>query len=236
MTLVGEKAKELFINKFGFQPAQTQTEQTVWTGTPGIYAYPPVAAQMLIASTSSLDATTGAKTGTLFGINSAFNLAQETIVFSGSLHRTTNEFFIRTYRFEVESAGSLGKNVGEICVGVGSAESGIPNSMYMHIPSGDNQSLSAFYTVPKDYEGHIDKIHFSCGGNDIIEGELYVKPFGSVFKVKARLQIFRNTNTIEYESMAIEAKSDVELRAIRISAGGNVRLEGLFEVHLELKE
>lgn len=232
MTLVGQLPKERFINKFGFQPTQTLSLQTIWTGTPNIVGYPIAAIQPFISSTDSLDATTGAITGTLTGLNSAWEWQEESVVFSGHLPVQTTEFFNRTFRFMVDSAGSTGSNIGEIMVGAGSLTDGIPNSMYLHVLPEANQSKSAFFTIPEPYTGELIRAHFSSGQSDDLECNLYARPFGSVFQIKARIEIFRNTDNLEYEGNFFTPRTDLEMRGRRLSAGGNIGLSGLFDIHM----
>lgn len=233
MTLVGQLPRDRWVNKFGFNPAQLVTEQTIWTGSPGVYGYMPSAQSLLASSTNSLDATLGALTGNITGLNSAWDFEEQTFTMSGGLFAVIPGLWNRVFRSKILTVGANGKNVGEILIGVGSNATFIPNSIYMHIRSGDGQSQSAFATVPRSYTGNIKMVHYASGQSDDIECNMYARPTGGMFNIKDRTEIFRSSDDKDFAKLIFAPKTDIEMRAKRLSAGGNIGVSGTFELHLE---
>lgn len=134
----------------GNNGAITTTFEPVW---PESAAYTFLTANMstpYIASSSANDtsAGTGARTVTIWGVDSSFAPQTETLTMNGQTSVNLVNSYMSINRMEVITAGSGGVNAGVIRVGTGANTSGVPAVVHGHIAVGFNQSQSAIYTVP----------------------------------------------------------------------------------------
>lgn len=228
MTLVGEIGT-VFVKQSGYNADVPETAATIWTGTPAIYGYPPFAAKMFVSSTNSEDGQgtqTGARVVEIWGLNSSWGVISEFVVLSGVNEATTSEYFNRVYLLHIHSAGSAGKNIGEICCGQGSVTNGIPNSMYAHIQSGDNKSLMGVFTVPDSSVCKVYQIQYTVGQDKDVEGSLFYRKSGAVFQLEDRVKVYRNTVNRNWFIAPLElpARTDIEVRAQKDTAGGTIAM------------
>ena len=228
MTLVGQIGTTK-IKQSGYNPDLPETGATVWTGTPSIYSYPPVATQMFVSSTNSEDGD-GAKTGAILtevhGLNSAWALCSAFAIMDGLNPVPTSEYFNRVYLIHVHSAGSAGKNIGEICCGAGSVSNGIPNSMYAHIGSGDSKGLVGFVTIPMSSVGLLHEVQYTVGQDKDIECSLLFRRYGNIFQLEDRVKVYRGTVTRNWHDDPLElpARTDIEVRGKKDTAGGTIAM------------
>ena len=212
------------IQKFGFNPAVSTAEETIWSAG-GDIDYIATAGTASVTSSN-----TGADNGgtvKIDGLDANYNLQSETITIgqTGSLN------FIRMFRATLITANTGTTNSGNITVTVDSKTAA-------HIPAGYGQSLQCNYTVPANYRAFILQVD---GGTDEKEKPIHfvVKTrdttvTDAAFQTKAYM-VFENTRTVQSYDIPImlQEKTDIELRAK--SPDGELEVSGGFELVLEKK-
>jgi hypothetical protein len=142
---------------FGYNAdVDSAAEETVWTYG-GIYTHLASPTLLTISSSSSNDtaAGTGARTVLFTGINGDGGERTETLTLNGQTAVTTTYTYTEVQSMTVLSAGSGGKNAGQLYLGTGTVTSGVPANVYGHIAVGENQSLMGHITVPLGYTGYL---------------------------------------------------------------------------------
>lgn len=234
MTLVGQIGITK-VKQSGYTSNLLETPSTIWTGTPAVYSYPPAATKLFLCSTNTEDGDgnfTGARTVEVLGLNSAWALQSEFKDLNGLNPVQTNEYFNRVYLLHAHSAGILGKNVGEISCGAGSVSDGVPNSMYMHIQSGDSKSLASMITIPGSSIGEVNAVQYTIGQDKDVECSLVFRQFGSIFQLEDRVKVYRNTVTRVWlaNPIVLPAKTDIEIRGKKDTAGGTIAMTAALNI------
>lgn len=148
------------ILKFGHNGAVgTAALETVWSQG-GLYVWPAGATAMTVSSDDANDtsAGTGARTVVVFALDSAnLEIAPMTISMNGltGVSVPTNPRAVN--RMIVATAGSTGRNLGNVYIGTGTVTAGVPATIYgVIVASGatvgleENQTQQGFFTVPAD--------------------------------------------------------------------------------------
>lgn len=137
--------------KFGYNADidSGSTPEDVWSNG-GIYTFPSSAslASIVSSSTNDTSAGTGARTITIEGLDSNYNLQSETITLNGTTSVNSNNQYIRVFRAYVVTAGSGEVNAGNISITVSSV-------IVAHIPADVGQTQMAIYTVPAGYTAYL---------------------------------------------------------------------------------
>jgi len=214
------REKGLF--KFGFNPTVGTELATIWSQG-GLYSYLTSASILKISSSNTNDTSegTGARTVQLRGLDANYDEVTETVILNGQTAVNTNNQFIRINRMIVLSAGTGGANAGVIYAGTGTVTTGVPENKYATIAIGDNQTLMALWTVPRNHTAYIYTLQLSTGSsstNKFVTGRLTIREFGGTFAIKY-ITSFANTKIYVDLPIPIVAgeKSDIELRAITSS-------------------
>jgi len=126
---------------------------------------------------------TGARTITIFGLDSSGNLQSVTKNMRGITLTDTDETWSFIYLMEVTTAGSGGTNAGLIkCVDNPETE------IYAEIIATNGQSMMAVYKVPTGYTGYLIDYYFSLGITPPAAANvtcfLFVKPSGGAYTKK----------------------------------------------------
>lgn len=215
--------------KFGFNSALGSTEETVWSHG-GIYSYPAAASVMTVSSGSTDDAAdgTGARTISLAGLDANYAIVSENVTINGQTAVNTTHEYLRIFRARVTSAGSGGKNAGNIYIGTGTVTTGVPANVYGHISAGEGQTLMALYTVPAGYTAYLQQGTISTGteqANKFVTARLKVRPFGETFQTKAVVTLANQFIPFDFGvALAVPEKSDIEARAISSSGENSVAI------------
>lgn len=136
-----------------------------------------------VVSTSTNDNNsigTGAKTVTVYGLDSNYALASETVNMNGTTAVTTSGSYFMLYLMEVATAGAAGTNSGVI-----TADPTTTGTDRIQISAGEARSLSAFFMVPADTSLELGNYTFGQVGstaNFYLDVRLLVKPFGGVWQ------------------------------------------------------
>jgi len=159
-----------FIGFEGIDENVGTTEYALWAEA-SLYVYPTVATLMNVSSGSANDdnGNTGAWNVTIYGLNAAYQMINETVTMNGQAAVPTVNQYFRVNRMVVEHVGTNTKNVGIIYIGTGAIVAGKPTVVYNEIAAGWGISSTAIYTVPDGYTGYIAYFHIGTDSSKIIE-------------------------------------------------------------------
>ena len=228
----GDVPAHTFEYKFGQNPAIGAAYETVWDQG-GIYAYLSSATVLKVSSSSTDDDVggTGALTVQLYGLDANYEFIGETITLTGRTAINTTNSYLRIYRIVVRSAGSGGKNAGDIYAGTGIVTTGVPAVKYAKIVIGNNQTLMCVYTIPAGKIGLLIEIHASMDKAKDATLKLLARPVDEVFQIKDIIGLFEDISDREYHPpLKYAAKTDLELQAI--STGADTAVQAGFNLIL----
>ena len=215
--------------KFGFNADVDDALETVWSKG-GLYAYLSSATALYISSSSTNDtvAGTGARTVKVSGLDSDYDEVSVTVNMNGQSGVSLGTF-TRVNRIEVLTAGSGGANAGNLHVGSEASPTvGVPATTYAYVTVGDNQTLMALWTVPRNYTAYVTQTDITVAttqNNKYCTVSLVARPFGGVFNVKDRFVKSESSHHQVYNfPLKFEEKTDIEFRAIGDSAGADIAI------------
>jgi len=192
----------------------------VWDG--GIaYTYPNTATaakvEVVSDSTSDSQTSTGALSATVWGLNSSFARAQETILLYGQDPIWTTATWLRIFGVKVDTVGSGGTNAGAVYAGTGTVTTGVPGTIYAKARAGTNRSHSALYTVPADKYAIITGWGVDACKADEVSAKLIVrKPSALIPRQESSILSYQASVQREGGSVPIaiaDAGSDIEVKA-----------------------
>ncbi len=210
-------------NKFGQNLDVGASLEEVWDGS-AVYDYLGSAtfATMYISSSDSADLD---MTYTVEGIDSDFNFSSITGTIDGSDGQTfvaltsgaTDDKWWRVFR-ALNTSGSVA--AGTVYISKDNTDTaggadGIPDDtddIQAEIKPAAEQTLMSLFTVPVGNTAYL--IHFwaSTSTNKVTTVNLYVRPFGGVFNVKAAMDINQGYSRHHYDfPVPIAAKSDIKI-------------------------
>lgn len=234
----GNIAGHLSLYKFGSNSAVGLAEETIWTeGDLYPWAAIDLAPGIVKVSSTSTDddiAGTGALTCTIYGLNATSGFEQsESIILTGQTPVNSILEYKRVNRIIVMTAGSGLNNAGVIYVGTGTVSGGgVPTVKWASAPIGKNQTLMAVWTVPMGKTLYITSILTSTNSNKGNEINIYVRPLGELFQIKAQQFLFSSNigNTFQFP-LVVEGGTDIDCRAIGVAAGAGIgfSFEGWYE-------
>ena len=209
------------VHKFGLNTAVGTSFETIWDGN-NTYTYPSSAGTATATSSDTSSDNTG--TVKIFGLDSNYDLAEETLTIGGSAGSTS---FIRVFRAEMITANTGTGNVGVITITVSS-------TTVAQIRAGYGQTLMCVYTVPRKYNAYLMQI--DVGSSKDLENEIRfitkkINGSGDVFTTKAFITTrggFIEKNYVV--PVKIEEKTDIELIG---KASATSAISGGFELILE---
>jgi hypothetical protein len=213
------------IDKFGTNTAVGAAEEIVWTAGNG-YTYLS-AAETLQVSSSDVDddgdpAGTGARTVTIEGLDANWALVSDTITMNGTTSVETTVEFLRVFRAYVVTAGSSETNEGLISI-----KDNADTVVMAQIVAGRGQTQMAIWTVPANNNSFIAQIHASESNNKKAIVRFYTRD-NAIANPSWRLrtsEIFVNLSDATRPlvvPLKITEKTDIEVRAVCASTGGEV--------------
>jgi hypothetical protein len=209
------------VHKFGLNTAVGSSFETIWDGN-NTYTYPSSAGTATATSSDTASDNTG--TVKIFGLDSNYDLAEETLTIGGSAGSTS---FIRVFRAFMVSANTGTGNVGVITITVSS-------TTVAQIRAGYGQTLMCVYTVPRKYNAYLMQI--DVGSSKDLENEIRfitkkINGSGDVFTTKAFITTRGGFVEKNYAvPVKIEEKTDIELIG---KASATSAISGGFELILE---
>ena len=145
------------IHKFGLNTSVgSGAFETVWDGN-NTYTYPSSSGTATATSSDSDDNTGTVK---IFGLDSNYDLAEETLTIGGSAGTVS---FIRVFRAVMITANTGTANVGTITITVSS-------TTVAQIRAGYGQTLMCVYTIPRKFNGFLMQI--DLGSSKDLENEI----------------------------------------------------------------
>ena len=129
------------VQKFGYNSSVGTSFETIWDGG-GDYTF-ITSSGTATATSSDTDDNTG--TIQIFGLDSNYDLAEETLTIGGSAGSVS---FIRVFRALMKTANTGNANVGTITITVSST------TVAQILPTY-GQTLMAIYTVPRKYQAYL---------------------------------------------------------------------------------
>lgn len=207
------KWPENAVFKFGFRPAVTTDEETIWD-VGGEYVYPTEASTMTVGSASGA-ADAGLEV-TVEGLDENWDKVVQTAVLEGGGSVALETDLIRVYRAFI--SGSV-EPVGNINITSG-------GTTYARIKAGENQTLMAVYSVPAGFTAYIHQGTISSGtsqSNKYATARLKVRSFGGVMRTAAVVTLHNTFIPFDFGiPVTLTEKSDVEARAYTSSGTDDI--------------
>lgn len=217
------------INKFGRNPDIDQIASVtavligrdIWDlGIAGATMWvPPTDARThQLASSDDEDGGAGTDTGALtiriFGLDADYHVQQEDLVLNGTTDVATAKTYTMIYRMFVLTAGSEGRNLGNI-----DATADVDGTVTARITIDNNQTAMAIYQIPADRTGYLfasyASLHKAGGGATFADTALMVMEFGGVWHLRDSLEVGTDGSSyIRHEYAApvrIEGKAYIKL-------------------------
>ena len=221
--------------KFGFNADIDDALETVWAKG-GLYTYLSSATALYISSSSTNDtvAGTGARTVKVSGLDSNYDEVSVTVNMDGQSGVSLGTF-IRVNRIEVLTAGSGGANAGNLHVGSQASPTvGVPTTTYAYVSAGDNQTLMALWTVPRNYTAYVTQTDVTVAtaqNNKYCTTHLVARPLGGVFNIKDKFVKSEGSHHQNYDfPLKFEEKTDIEVRAIGNSSGADISISAGIDI------
>ena len=195
-------------NIFGYQTSATTDFKALW-GKATAYVFPSSAQQMQIKSDSGSDTMNVL----IIGLDSNYDVIQETVTLAGTAVQTTTASFLRLNTAIILA----GTNVGTIDIGDDLA--GTP-TYYKTILPGNGRCQESFYTVPRGYCFFLYRIDaFSADGNNVkpaIFRNYVANSTGRELNV-ARTTFVGNMNIQRQIPFKYDEKTDIQMQSATAS-------------------
>lgn len=208
------------VRRFGHNLACGSSEETIW-GLSSLYVYLTSAEQLKVSSSvpaTDIPASTGAWTVLIYGLDANYRIITETVTLENLGPVTTIQSYLRVCVAEVVTAGTGGKNAGNISV-----KNNANTNTLGYIPAGENEAHMAFCTVPA---GHRFIMLARQGGElaaKVSHILFYIREYGSVWQQRRDIVV---KDSHFYVRMAmpwiIPEKTDLEVRATATAGSGIV--------------
>jgi len=228
--LEGEISGHAFFSLDGYASNIGTNEQNLWEvpfGTQTTYVFPSAAATVTVVSSDATDnqAGVGARSVLITGLLSTYAETTETLdlhATDGTIAVTSVTEFLRINKVQVVTAGSSGKNAGNLTIKSGT-------DIVSYIPIGTNTSSQFTYTVPLGKTVYIIDIHGAAAGTKNVQISLFKREFGGLFERVKETTI--NDSPFSFTCVACPEKTDAYVNVSSGVAGGtcNVAAEGWIE-------
>lgn len=202
------------VNKFGYNPSIGSTAfETIWE-IGGLLIFQTTAQTVNVVSDDVNDdvAGTGARTLRIQGLDSSFDLVEETLDMDGTTTVTTTQTFLRVFRMSVETAGTSETNEGDITATYSST-----TDTAATITAGNGQTLMAVYTIPNGYTGYLLSLNVSSGKDQELQAKVITRDTtvpNASFQTREFLDIRGGLTTINLiAATVITEKTDMQIDA-----------------------
>lgn len=202
------------VNKFGYNPSIGSTAfETIWE-TGGLLIFQTTAQTVNVVSNDVNDdvAGTGGRTLRIQGLDSSFDLVEETLDMDGTTTVTTTQTFLRVFRMSVETAGTSETNEGDITATYSST-----TDTAATITAGNGQTLMAVYTIPNGYTGYLLSLNVSSGKDQELQAKVITRDTtvpNASFQTREFLDIRGGLTTINLiAATVITEKTDMQIDA-----------------------
>jgi hypothetical protein len=198
------------VNKFGYNSSiGSGAFETIWeTGNDYPWQSSAVTVDVVSDDTNDNLAGTGARTLRIQGLDSSYNLVEETVDMDGTTTVTTTQTFLRVFRMSVETAGTSGNNEGTITVTYTGG-----SDVAATITAGNGQTLMTLYTIPAGYTGYLLSMNISSGKDQEMDFKFIQRDNGvanAAFQTKQFLNVRGGQTTVIFNAInVIPQKSDI---------------------------
>ena len=189
---------------FGYNPDISSTFETI-SSVGGIYVYPTASSTAVATSSNTASDNTG--TVLVSGLDANYDQVSETITIGGSASTTS---FLRVFSARMVTANTGDANVGNISITVDS-------KTVAYIPATYGASLSANYTIPRNYKGFIMSAYAGVSKQKELTAKIMTKQIanGNVWNTIG----FQTTFSVPvYQEFVVpiqvNEKVDIEMRAL----------------------
>ena len=210
----GKVAGYSLIDKFGYNSSiGSGAFETIWE-TGGQLIFQTTAQTVNVVSDNVNDdvAGTGARTLRIQGLDSSFDLVEETLDMDGTTTVTTTQTFLRVFRMSVETAGTSETNEGDITATYSST-----TDTAATITAGGGQTLMAVYTIPNGYTGYLLSLSVSSGKDQELLAKVITKNTtvtNAAVQTKQFLDVRGGLTTINFNAVTvITEKTDIQVDA-----------------------
>lgn len=197
------------------------------------------------SATANIDGISSSDNGdtqdiTVIGLADGYGEVTQTFALTGQTTKVIPIPLIRVYR----ALNANGTNfVGDIYIYINGATvvagvATVQTEVRLKVDAGDNQSLTAIYTIPAGKTGYLNFYHVSMAKltpATALVCALRIRPFGGVFLTKdigAAATTGNNTYIREYKTpLKIDEKSDVKL-VIDAVTSNDTAVAGAFDIVL----
>jgi len=228
----GDIAGTSSVHKFGYNYDidKDSDPETVWTAG-GLYPWGDLNSPITLYIKSDDNDDDGDIE--IQGLDANWDLITETVSMNGTSNVTTTNTFRRVFRAKYDGPASGGyatNNQGTITIKDGS---GGGATTVAQIEETQNQTLMAVYTVPNGKTAYMTK--FNIGVEYTKKGAtftLYMREFGSNFKIKHKAEINEGTHTVDFPvPLKITAKTDIDI-VIDEVGDNDTKVSGGFDLYL----
>lgn len=208
------------VRRFGHNDDCGDTEETIWEAG-SLYVYLTSAEQLKVSSSvpaTDIPASTGAWTVLIYGLDANYRIITETVTLENPGPVTTIQSYLRICMAHVVTAGTGGKNAGNISI-----KNNANTNTLAYIPIGENEAHMALCTVPVGQRF----IMLARQGGELAAKVshilFYIREYGSVWRLKRDIVV---KDSHFYVRMAmpwiIPEKADLEVRATATAGAGIV--------------
>lgn len=200
-----------FEQKFAENPDIDRIEEDIWDGGGDYGFYPSSAQAMEVLSDDANDtsAGTGLRTVKVYGLDSNFDLQEETATLDGVSVVNLSNAYIRIYRMIGQTAGSGGKNAGEITCRIQGG-----GTIAAIIKQGNNQTLMSQYTIPNGKSGYLYSGYATINKGGDASVKFWLRPEGGIFQLKQKINIYQSTYIRPFVvPLKLDTKTDVKVTA-----------------------
>lgn len=207
--------------------------ETVWE-VGGVYTgFPTGAAETVeVFSSDPVDtsAGTGARTVLLSGLDANYLYQEETVTLNGVTPVPTTKTWTRINLAYVVTAGSGNANAGTITM----RHTTTTTNVFGTIPIGTNETHMCVYTIPADSFGSLLSwiVKLLGASANTIEGDLYVREFGKLFRHRATFGVSGSDVAEEsYEGgLYLPPKTDIKID-IDVASTNNLAVVSRMQIY-----
>ena len=215
------------------------TPEDIWNGSSGggIYTGFPLGAaeQVTAISTDAADTSdgTGARTITVYGLDSSYNQISEVITLNGlTVSSPTTQSFLRLNRAVVTTSGSGGVNAGTITI----KHLTTTTNIFSVIPIGLNESTVLAYTIPLGFTGYLVSDYVAVVGQTagvFVVGTSWKREFGKPAVMTRPFTAYFGYAYQEYHYGGIPLPEKTDL-TVRITESSNTNVKVIGSMHIVL--
>lgn len=221
---------------FGIQSARVEgingVESSIWSGGPSKYNFLDIPQTMTISSSSAQDLATGTGVFVILisGYVDDYTPNEEIIILDGQNPVMTTANWIHISTMIAINVGSGaptigGSNDGDIYLGDGNVNNGIPETIFSKMNSGQGISQHAVICTPKNTTAYPLKLSFFAGKSDTGFARLLVTPTGGVSVVAPfSAELAEYQTTLDLSDTLVPFSTGSRLEAVATSSQSSLKV------------